>query len=130
MTTIETLRRKATRLGVAIKYAPLEPPLRGAYLALLRLIIIDNRLTHAQQLETLAHELGHAHYGHDCTTPYTETQAWRWAARNLVNVDDYARAERINPHPAAIALELDLTTNIILEWQRHFGHRLERKRAA
>lgn len=126
---METLLKEATRLGVAVKYAPLEPPQRGAYMPKLDLILVDKTLTLPQRRETLAHELGHARHGHDCTTPHTEAQAWRWAARFLVNVDEYARAEQINPHPAAIALDLDLTTNIIIEWQKHFGHRYERSAA-
>ncbi|MHA3682826.1 ImmA/IrrE family metallo-endopeptidase [Leucobacter sp. HY1908] len=126
---MHTLLAEATRLGVTVKYAPLQPPLRGAYIPAHDLIIIDQLLTLPQRRETLAHELGHAHHGHNCSSPRNEAQAWRRAAQLAVNVDDYARAERLNPHPAAIALELDLTTTLIIEWQKHFGHRYERKAA-
>lgn len=119
---MEPLLAEAARLGIAVKYASLDQPLRGAYLPEHSLIIIDKALTLPQRRETLAHELGHAHYGHDCTTPTTEAQAWRRAAHLTVNPDAYARAERLNPHPAAIALELDLTPTLILEWQKHYAH--------
>lgn len=120
---MEHLLTEATRLGVAIKYAPLEPPLRGAYIPGQEMILIDQALTAPQRRETLAHELGHALHGHDCSTPRTEAQAWRRAAQLAVDPERYAAAERINPHPSAIALELDLTPRLITEWQRHFGHR-------
>ena len=123
---MEALLKEAARLGVSVKYAPLQPPLRGAYLDRLSLIIVDQALTLPQRRETLAHELGHAHYSHDCTNAHSEAQVWRWAARFLVDVDAYAQAELMNPHPAAIALDLDLTTNIVVEWQKHFGTQLER----
>lgn len=118
------LHAEAARRGITIHRAPLEPPLRGASLPDLNLIIVDKALVLPQYFETCGHELGHSIYGHGCTDPTTEAQAWRWATRFLVNVDEYARSERINPHPAAIALDMDLTTNIIFEWRKHHGSQL------
>ncbi|QZY52887.1 ImmA/IrrE family metallo-endopeptidase [Leucobacter tenebrionis] len=123
------LHAEAERLGLTIKRAPLEPPLRGASVPALDLIIVDQALVLPQYLETCGHEIGHAVHGHGCTDPHTEAQAWRWASNFLVNVDEYARSERINPHPASIAQDLDLTTNIIIEWQRHHGSQLLTKAA-
>lgn len=125
----QRLHAEARRRGVTIKRAPLTPPLRGASIPLLGLILIDRKLVLPQYLETGAHELGHAIHGHDCTNPDTEAQAWRWAADFLVNVDEYARAERLNPHPNAIALELDLTPKIVNEWRIHHGHQYTRRAA-
>ena len=69
---------------------------------------------------SLAHELGHAHYGdppghHGAH----EIRADRFAARLLINPTEYATAEAIyGPHPAAIAAELGVTVNILKSWQQ------------
>lgn len=126
---MEALHLEATRLGYAIKLAPLDPPLRGACIPSRNLILIDSALVLPQRRETGYHELGHAYYGHECSDPRTEAQAWRRAAQLAVDPDRYAAAERLNPHPAAIALELELTPRLITEWQRHFGHQYERMAA-
>ena len=125
----QKLLNEAQRQGVRIIYGNLPHPYRSLYRPSTELIIINRGLTLPQENEAIGHELGHHHRGHDCTTPTTEAQAWRWAAGFMVDPVPYARAEAINPHPAAIALELDLTTRIITEWQRHFGHQLARNAA-
>lgn len=74
----------------------------------------------ATTLCSLAHELGHAHYGdppghHGAH----EIRADRFAARLLINPHDYATAEAIyGPNPAAIEAELGVTVNILKSWQR------------
>ena len=120
------LHLEALRRGVTIRRALLTPPLRGASFPDLDLIIIDKKLVLPQYLETGAHELGHSILGHGCTDETTEAQAWRWASGFLVDVEQYARSERINPHPATSAVDLDLTTNIIVEWQKHHAHQYAR----
>lgn len=122
----QKLLREAQRAGVTIIYGKLPPPLRSLYRPAKNLVIITRGLTEAQEIEAIAHELGHANHGHDCTNSRTESQAWRWASRFTVHPRAYAIAERINPHPAAIALELELTPRLITEWQKHFGNRRER----
>lgn len=52
-----------------------------------RLITIKPGLARIQYRSTLAHELGHAHYGHHGHHPKTERQADKWAARKLLNFD-------------------------------------------
>lgn len=126
---LRKLLEEAQRLNVTVIYGELPHPYRALYRPSKELIIIHRGLTEPQQIEALAHELGHALRSHDCTDDHTEAQAWRRAAQLTVNVEEYARAERINPHPSAIALELGLTTRLITEWQRHFGHQYERMAA-
>lgn len=67
----------------------------------------------------LAHELGHAHYGHPPGHfgPH-EIQADRFAARLLISPTEYATAEAIyGPHPARLAAELGVTQKIITTFQ-------------
>jgi len=126
----QKLLREAQRAGVTIIYGKLPPPLRSFYRPAKNLIVLTRGLTERQEIEAIAHELGHAHHGHDCTNSRTEAQAWRWAANFTVEPRAYAIAEQINPHPAAIALELELTPRLITEWQKHIGRRrIERKAA-
>lgn len=114
---MEALLAEARRLRVKVHQAKLPPPRRGYYAPEHNLIVLHKGLTLPQRRETLAHELGHAYHGHDCTTPRTEAQAWRRAAQLTVDVDAYRAAEALNHHPAAIALELDLTPRLIAAWQ-------------
>ena len=68
---------------------------------------------------SLAHELGHAHYGdppghHGAH----EIRADRFAARLLISPVDYATAEAIyGPHPATLAHELGVTVKVLKTWQ-------------
>ncbi|CAM4152752.1 ImmA/IrrE family metallo-endopeptidase [Corynebacterium belfantii] len=72
-----------------------------------------------ETLCTLAHELGHAHYGdppeHD---GWREKRADRFAARILITPGEYAVAERLHgPCPGAIAYELGVTAHLIQAWR-------------
>ncbi|WP_449278036.1 ImmA/IrrE family metallo-endopeptidase [Leucobacter sp. GX24907] len=117
----QKLLNEARRRGVAVIYGTLPAPYRSLYRSAKNLIIIGRGLTEAQEVEALAHELGHAHYGHDCTTDRSEAQAWRWAARFVINHAAYARAEYLHHHPAAIAHALGITPKLVLAWQQHYG---------
>lgn len=70
---------------------------------------------------SLAHEIGHAHYGHRPGGDYRrqERQADEWAALLLVSEDEYRRAERLVGHEVgALARELDVTQRLVLAWRR------------
>lgn len=68
---------------------------------------------------SLAHELGHAHYGdppghHGAH----ELRADRFAARLLITPHDYATTEAIyGPHPNVLAHELGVTVKVLKTWQ-------------
>jgi putative toxin-antitoxin system, toxin component len=68
---------------------------------------------------SLAHELGHAHYGdppghHGAH----EIRADRFAARLLISPAEYATTEAIyGPHPATLANELGVTVKVLKTWQ-------------
>lgn len=124
---LNRLLDEAHRLGITVTHQPLAHPLRGYYQHHQKIIVIRKDLNRRQEIETLAHELGHAHHGHTETTPRTEAQAWKYAARLTVDPEAYAVAERINPHPAAIALELDLTPTLITAWQKYCLPHYERQ---
>lgn len=92
----------------------------GEYRHSAGLIILNPRLTAVQQRCTLAHELGHAHFGDTITDERIERRADQWAARLLVSPAAYARAESITGgSSAALARELGLTRQIVLAYRAY-----------
>lgn len=81
-------------------------------------ITIRYGMTDAETVSALAHEIGHAAHGDRCgLDPAAERRAWRHAARLLVDPDDYRRAEEeVGCHPALLAHELAVTTEVIRTW--------------
>lgn len=69
----------------------------------------------------LAHEIGHAWYGHDWRNPHDEgrdeRQANLYAARLLLSPIEYAIAEALHHHPGAIAKELGISQYLVELWQ-------------
>ena len=112
------LMEEAARLKVQIHVAHFDDEdLRGFYDAKRHRIFIRLGLTIPQTKEALAHELSHCYYQHGCTNEQSERQARKRAAALLVTDEAYATAEAIDPHPHAIALELDVTPEIIVDYQ-------------
>lgn len=66
---------------------------------------------------TLAHECGHAFYGHNCTQPSFERQARKYAATLLIDPIEYARLEAINPDQHWLAEEFGVTPRIIFDYE-------------
>lgn len=65
----------------------------------------------------IAHELGHAHYGHDCSTPGAERQADEWAARQLLDVGDVEVVGwECEGSAVAMAAELGVTPHLLVLW--------------
>jgi len=85
--------------------------------ALERVITLNLGLTHPEQRSTLAHECGHAYFGHDCTDPVAERRARKYAATLLIDPSEYARLERINPDRHWLAEEFAVTVDIIDDYE-------------
>ena len=90
------------------------------------LIYINDTKSLLTQRCTLAHEIGHAVYGHVWSpVPHEnfveERQANTYAARLLIGVDAYRRAERIvGQHAGALAKELNVSTLLIELWREWY----------
>ncbi|POX66558.1 ImmA/IrrE family metallo-endopeptidase [Microbacterium sp. Ru50] len=114
-------------LGVRVTIVDL-PPDRGEYEHGLRIVRLRPGMARRLHRSVLAHECAHAVYGDvPLRDPHhaerQETRADEWAARTLVSVDDYARAESIHDgHVDAMALELDVTVDLIRAFQRTLRH--------
>lgn len=116
---LEWLLAQAANQELTITRAQLPPGWRGCYDHANQTITLAPGLTRAQATSTLAHELGHAHYSDDATTPGREARAWQYAARLLITSDEYEAAERaVGCHPGALAVELGVTVPVIIAWRQ------------
>jgi len=92
---------------------------RGGYLYKGGIVVLNVRHGLPAQRVTLAHEMGHWFHGHDWTRDdrhkdRDEREADLYAARLLISIDDYARAERIaGSHLGALAQELQVTRRLV-----------------
>lgn len=115
----DELLRHCADLGVDVEWAPLGDRRRGEYHRQDDRIILNSSLSRRQATATLAHELGHQRFGHGCSTPANERKAWEYGAALIVTPAEYQRAEAtVGCHPAALALELDVTPRLIEAWRR------------
>lgn len=113
---MENLLTIAAEYGTQVKLARLDGGIKGFYDPISATIYLSRRLTPAEMRCTLAHELGHVYWGHDCTSPMNENQANDYACRLLIAPEAYAQAEQINSDISFIADELD----VLPEYVEHF----------
>lgn len=130
----------ATDLGVWVDVDDvgwLAPHAKGGWFPHHDLILLAPGLHPVEERCTLAHELGHATYGHRAGVSgwlqaRQEQQADRFAAKLLISPIEYELAERLyGPSPSLLARELDVTTNIVTTWQRlNSSHENKQRREA
>lgn len=119
----ELLARAAT-YGLEVHGSHLPHPKVGAYIPQLNRIYFDLSLTMPWRRSVIAHEIGHAHYGHLCDSRVNERQADAFAARLLVNPEWYAELERIHHDAEWIADEMNVAPYVILDFRRYCIKRL------
>ncbi|MEJ6489759.1 ImmA/IrrE family metallo-endopeptidase [Leucobacter sp. USCH14] len=105
--------------GLSVQIATITPGIRGFLDLATMTIYLSRRLNPVEMLCTLAHELGHFHYGHDCSSLTAEAQANSYACRILIDPDAYAAAEALSPYLQDIADELGVTVTMVEHYQRH-----------
>lgn len=91
-----------------MRTAPTPGDLWGIYDKRYRLITIKPGLGRAQYRSTLAHELGHAYYGHTGHHPKTERLADKWAAGKLLNFDDVLHHAKGTIDTGELAAQLEV----------------------
>ncbi|MGG7509048.1 ImmA/IrrE family metallo-endopeptidase [Plantibacter sp. YIM 135249] len=91
------------------------------------LIYFDLRLTPDERRCVIAHECGHAYYGHGCDSDRHERQANTYAAQLLIDPVEYARLERLGSDSHHIADEIGVTVELLEHYQQfclqRLGHR-------
>jgi len=121
---VDSVMAVAETLGLSVEFRDIGPA--SGFLYASGLVVLNIRHGAAAQRENLAHECGHAYWGHDWRGRHDisrdERIADRYAARLLVGVEGYARAERlVGPHPGALAKELGVTRRLIELRQEDFA---------
>lgn len=121
---MDQLIAMAQAKGIYVAWRPLR---RHAYYQFSEsLIVLSTRVPHWKARCALAHELGHAHFGHDWSRDHDrrrdELQADQYASRLLISPLDYANAERlVGGHPGALARELEVTRRLVELRQADFA---------
>lgn len=70
----------------------------------------------------IAHELGHAVYGHTVSDAKSERQADEYATRLLITEKEYRRAETMFGQDVdTLAYELNVTPSLIITWREQFS---------
>ncbi|MBG9333136.1 ImmA/IrrE family metallo-endopeptidase [Corynebacterium belfantii] len=115
---IDALIDAAERRGYHIRWHKGGP--KAAWIQHTSTISVRVGMTDTETLCSLAHELGHALYGHPAGhCPRNERVAEEFAASLLVDPHAYVEAELLfDPHSGAIAHELGVTIHIIETWQK------------
>lgn len=115
----------AATLGVKVHFAHIDddPRLLGYYSPKHKIIVVRLGMTYAQTRWVLGHEAGHAYYAHRCTgaasRSMAERQANAYAARLLIDPEEYARLERINPDQHWLAEEFTVHVDAIRAFEEH-----------
>lgn len=76
-------------------------------------IVLRAGLRQASERSVLAHEIGHATYGHESDSVKHENQADKFAAVNLIELDQCMDALKATPDEYKVALELGVTRRIL-----------------
>lgn len=114
----------AASMGLSVHATHLEEGTLGLYSHAERRIYFDIRLTPNERRSVIAHEIGHAHYGHVTNGALQERQADIYAARLLISPHAYAALERVNSDQHLIAEELGVTLDLIYTFEAHCLQRL------
>lgn len=114
----------ASSYGLAVHGAHLTGGRIGRYIPELRRIYFDLSLTLPERRTVIAHEIGHAHHGHDCDSDANDRQADAFAARLLIDPEWYAALERINHDANWIAEEMNVTAYAIEDYRRYCLQRI------
>ncbi len=104
----------------------------GSYDHARGIIRLHRGMTERTARSVLAHELGHAIYGH-VPTPFgpqhrrQERQADEWAAGHLITIEAYREAERRRDgHLASMAFDLNVTAELVEVFQSMLRRELAR----
>lgn len=111
---VKALLQFAAARGIRVHAAHLEPGVLGEWYADEGEIYFDLALTPNEATSVVAHELGHAHYGHACEDDAdAETQADEYAARLLIDPARLAALERDGATLHDMAEDLQVTEELV-----------------
>lgn len=118
----------AEQSGLPVLERPMRAGRRGEYDHAARCIWLAPRLSYRVGRATLTHELAHAMAG-DIPSPFglitqrQEVRARRQTAEWLIDPDEYAESAALREcWVGGIALDLDVTSRVVEDWQAISGH--------
>lgn len=114
---MEQLFACAEVLGVEVRHSPMEDR-AGVYYDDLKLIVIDPRLSQEVEEFTLAHELGHAYYGHRGESPLEEALADEVAAALLIRSGDMWECSGLSDSSYYAVQELGVSSRAVEAYTR------------
>lgn len=89
-----------------------------------RTITVRANLPRRYTRSLIAHELGHAHYGHTKSAPKSERQADEYAAHILIDEDEYRQAESTyGTDVETLAFILNVSPGLIEVWRECLARR-------
>ena len=101
----------AEQLGITVIHRPIRTA-TGFWIPDHNLIVLRTGMRRVHDRSTLAHELAHAALGHVESTPKTEHQADRLAARNMIDPAAWLAACKWCDSLPAVAAELGVSTKL------------------
>lgn len=127
----ERLESRLEELGVSlVERSDLRVDLNACYHDETRSIVVQWGLDPVTRRCAIAHELGHAEFGHDCSSPRAEREADEYAARLLIDNSDVERiAYETGWSPPEICAELGVTPHLFQVWSRLYSRGLANKNA-
>lgn len=102
----------ADALGIQVLYRPLRAS-NELWLPDYKTIIVESSLRAVHRRNVLAHGVAHAALGHVDDRPKHEVQADRYAAENLIDLDECRQLMRWTPDAARLAAELEVTGRVL-----------------
>lgn len=118
--TLDALLDTLVQEGARIIEAPLPPNMWGATSWRSGVVYLQRGMSDRQALPVVSHEIQHwraQHEGHQ--SQRIEEMIRRRVAAQIIDMDDYARAERMyGCCPAKLAVELDTTVPVVEAFQR------------
>lgn len=102
----------AEHLGIEVIHRKIRTD-NGMWLPQHNLIVIREGMRAVHDRSTLAHELGHACLGHEDDRPKHEVMADRFAAGNMINLDECRDVMQWAPDSARLANELGVSTRLL-----------------
>lgn len=103
----------ALEVGVRVRTAPVPPGFWGLYDHKHKLITIKPGLGRIQYNYAVAHELGHAHFGHHGHLAKHERIADKWAARKLITFDNLLEHSRASMDRLTVASSLGVLPKVL-----------------
>ena len=109
------------RLGVHLVHRPMPEGWWGVWDHIERTITVSHHLCAIQRRCTIYHELGHAAMGHTESTPRNELEADVWAARHLIDHEEWQHTIAAYQDALTVAHELSVIPRMVEVYAKHLA---------